>query len=158
MESSSTFDPYNSTITRWILTKNVYLKKGNDMEIISSKQQEEFKDTTFVVNILKLQTNPKVLIQEFVWSFEILIPNVLYIIHSFYLDYIIPMVIAFKRHLFCQNPIYNCGVIGVESQTISHTFAVIFAATGPHPRCRPRRKPCNGLLISFFAFDRYFLF
>ena len=26
------------------------------MEIISSKQEEEFKDTTFVVNILKLHT------------------------------------------------------------------------------------------------------
>ena len=40
------------------------------MEIISSKQEEEFEPaTTFVVNILKLHTNPKVLIQEFVWSF-----------------------------------------------------------------------------------------
>ena len=35
------------------------------MEIISSKQGEEFKATTIVVNILKLHTNPKVLIQEF---------------------------------------------------------------------------------------------
>ena len=53
------------------------------MEIISSKQEEEFKATTFVVNILKLlqaHTNPKVLNQEFVWSSEILIPNVLDII------------------------------------------------------------------------------
>ena len=41
------------------------------MEIISSKQAEEFKATTFIVNILKLHTNPKVVIQEFVWSFEI---------------------------------------------------------------------------------------
>ena len=41
---------------------------------------------------------------------------------------------------------YNCGVIGIESWTISHTFAVIFAATAPHPRWR--RKPCNGLLSS----------
>ena len=41
------------------------------MEIISSKQTEEFKATTFIVNILKLHTNPKVVIQEFVWSFEI---------------------------------------------------------------------------------------
>ena len=39
------------------------------MEIISSKQEEEFKATTFVVNILKLHTNPKVLILEFLWSF-----------------------------------------------------------------------------------------
>ena len=38
-----------------ILTKNVSLK-GNDMGIISSKQQEEFKATTFVVNNLKLHT------------------------------------------------------------------------------------------------------
>ena len=54
------------------------------------------------------------------------------------------MAAHFKRHLFCQNPIYNCGVIGVESWTKSHIFAVIFAAsTGPHPRWR--RKPCNGL-------------
>ena len=45
------------------------------MGIISSKQQEEFKATTFVVNILKLHTNPKVLIQGFVRSFEILITN-----------------------------------------------------------------------------------
>ena len=36
------------------------------MEIISSKQEEEFKATTFIVNILKLHTNPKVLKQEFV--------------------------------------------------------------------------------------------
>ena len=71
------------------------------MEILSSKE-EEFKATTFVVNILKLHTNPKVLIQEFVWSFEI--------------DHIISMSIPFKRHLFfCQNPMYNCRVIVVES-------------------------------------------
>ena len=54
------------------------------MEIISSKQEEEFKATIFVVNILKLHTNPKVLIQEFVRSFEILITNVLDLIYSFY--------------------------------------------------------------------------
>ena len=75
MENSAAIDPYNCTITRWILTKNVSLK-DNDTEIISSKQEEEFKATTFVVNILKLHINPKVLIQEFVGSFEILIPNV----------------------------------------------------------------------------------
>ena len=34
------------------------LYKGNDMEIISSKHEEEFKATTFVVNILKLHTGP----------------------------------------------------------------------------------------------------
>ena len=59
------------------------------MEIISSKQEEEFKATTFVVNILKLHTNPKVLIQEFTWIFEVLITNVLDIIYSFVFDYII---------------------------------------------------------------------
>ena len=41
------------------------------MEIISSKQEEGFKATTIVVNILKLHTNPKVLIQEFIWKFEV---------------------------------------------------------------------------------------
>ena len=40
------------------------------MEIISSKQEGEFKATTFVVNILKLHTNPEVLIQEFAWSLK----------------------------------------------------------------------------------------
>ena len=62
------------------------LQKGNDMEILSSKEEEEFQAKTFVVNILKLHTNPKVLIQEFVWSIEI--------------DHIISMSIPFKRHLF----------------------------------------------------------
>ena len=85
------------------------------MEVISSKQEEEFEVTTFVVNNLKPHTNPKVLIQEFQWSFEILIPNVLDIVHSFYFDYIMSMSIPFKRHLLCQNPMYNCGVISVES-------------------------------------------
>ena len=87
------------------------------MEIISSKQEEEFKarGTTFIVNILKLHTNPKVLIQEFEWSFEILITNILDTIYSFYFDYIIPMSVPFKKCLFCQNPMYNCGVIGIES-------------------------------------------
>ena len=65
------------------------------MQIISSKQEEKFKATTFVVNILKLHTNPKVLIQKFVWSFEILIPNVLDIIYSFYFDYIISTSVPF---------------------------------------------------------------
>ena len=41
------------------------------MEIISSKQEEGFKATTIVVNILRLHTNPKVLIQEFIWKFEV---------------------------------------------------------------------------------------
>ena len=40
---------------------------------------------------------------------------------------------------------YHCVVIGVESLTMSHTFAVIFAATAPHSRWR--WKPCNGLLV-----------
>ena len=59
--------------------------------------------------------NPKVLIQEFVWSLEILIVNVLDKIYSLYFDYIISMSVSFKIHLFCQNQMYNCGVIGVES-------------------------------------------
>ena len=59
------------------------------MEIISPKQEEEFKASTFVVNILKTYTNPKALIREFVWSFYILITNVLDIFSSFYFDYII---------------------------------------------------------------------
>ena len=50
----------------------------------------------------------------------------------------------FKRHLFCQNPMYNCGVIGVKTdRTTFNTFAVIVPATAPHPRWR--RKPCNAL-------------
>ena len=57
IENSATVGPYNSTITAWILTQ-MCLQKGNDMEIISSKQEEEFKATTFVVNILKLHINP----------------------------------------------------------------------------------------------------
>ena len=85
------------------------------MEIISSKQEEELKATSIVVNILKLHTNPKVLIQEFIWSFEVLIPNFLDIIYSFYFDYIISMPVPLKRHLFCQNLMYNCAVISVES-------------------------------------------
>ena len=47
-----TYQLFYSTITRWILTKNVSLK-DNEMEMIFSKQEEEFKATTFVVNILK---------------------------------------------------------------------------------------------------------
>ena len=70
-----------------------------------------------------------------------MIPNVLDIIYSFYFNYIISMSVPFKGHPFCQNPM--CGVIGVKSWTICHTFAVIFAATAPHPRWR--LKPCNGL-------------
>ena len=86
------------------------------MEIISSKQEEEFKATTFVVNILKLHTNPKVLIQEFIWIFEVLITNVLDIIYSFVFDYIISISVTLLRHyFFCQNPMYKCGVISVES-------------------------------------------
>ena len=44
--------------------------------MISSNQEEEFKVATFATNILKLYTNPYVLIQGFVCSFEILITNV----------------------------------------------------------------------------------
>ena len=43
-----------------------------------------------------------------------------------------------------KNILYNCGFIGIEIRTISHTFAVILAATAQHPRWR--RKPSNGLL------------
>ena len=42
------------------------------MDIISSKQEEEFKATTFVVDILGLHTNPKVLILEFVTLYVVL--------------------------------------------------------------------------------------
>ena len=50
MENSSAIDPYmyNSAITCWILIKKMCLLKGNDVEITSSKQREEFKATTFV--------------------------------------------------------------------------------------------------------------
>ena len=68
-----------STITLWIFAKNVPLK-GNDVEIISSKQEEKFKATTFVFNILKLNTNPKVLIQEFAWSLHLFGQNSMYMI------------------------------------------------------------------------------
>ena len=50
----------------------------NDMEILSSKQEEEFKATTFITNILKFHTkDPKFFIhyQAFIWSIEILIPG-----------------------------------------------------------------------------------
>ena len=52
--------------------------------------------------------------------------------------------IPIKRHVFCQTPLYNSGVTRFESWTISHTFAVILAATAPPPRWR--RKPWKGLL------------
>ena len=38
-----------------------------------------------------------------------LITNVLAIIYSFYFDYIISMSVR----LFCQNSMYNCGIISV---------------------------------------------
>ena len=47
---------------------------------LQNKEKNLLKATIFVVSISKLHTNPKVLIQEFVWSFEILIVNVLDII------------------------------------------------------------------------------
>ena len=40
------------------------------MEIISSKQEEEFKATTFVVNIVKLHSNPKVLFKSLYMEFR----------------------------------------------------------------------------------------
>ena len=83
--------------------------------MISSKQEEEFKATTIVVNILKFHKNPKVLIQEFIWSFEILITNVLDIIYSFIFVYLISIPVPFIGHLFYQNPMYNYGVVCVES-------------------------------------------
>ena len=85
------------------------------MEIISSKQQEEFKATTIVINILKLHKNPKVFIQGFVRSFETLITNVQALTCSFYLSYIIYISTPFKRYFLSKTPMYNCGVIGVES-------------------------------------------
>ena len=95
------------------------------------------------------------MIQEFLWSFEILITNVLDIIYSFYFDYIISMSVPFKRRLFSQNSMYNCGVIGIESWTISHTFAVIFAVTVPHPRWQWKR--CSGLLSCLIPMIHQFL-
>ena len=87
-----------------ILTKKICLQKGNDIEItFISTKQDECKATTIVVNSLKLHTNPKILVHEFVWSFEVLITNVLDIIYYVYFDYIISMSVPFKRHLFCQN-------------------------------------------------------
>ena len=74
------------------------------MKIISSKQEEEFKATTIVVYILKLHTNPKVWIQEFIWIFEVLITNVFDIIYPFIFDYIISMSVSFKRHFFLSKP------------------------------------------------------
>ena len=54
MENSSTIDPYNSAITRQILKKKIsFLKVMINMKILSSKQEEEFKTTTFVINILQ---------------------------------------------------------------------------------------------------------
>ena len=38
-----------------------------------------------------------------------------HIIYSFYFNYIISMSVPFKGHPFCQNLMYNSGVIGVES-------------------------------------------
>ena len=49
------------------------------MKIVPSKQEEEFKATTIEINILNpvlTKSNPKVLIQGVVWSFEVLITNV----------------------------------------------------------------------------------
>ena len=37
------------------------------------------------------------------------------IIYFLHFDYIISMTIPFKSHLSCQNSMYNCGIIGVES-------------------------------------------
>ena len=69
--------------------------KDYDMEIVSSKQEVEIK-----ANILKLHTNPKVLIQGFVWSFEILIANVLALTYFFYFDYLFSISIPLQRHVF----------------------------------------------------------
>ena len=65
------------------------------MEIIFSKHEEQFKATTFVINMLKLHTNPKVLIQGFVT-------------YSISLSYIISMPLPFERHILGQNPMYDC--------------------------------------------------
>ena len=61
-EDSSTIDPYNSAITHRILAKIYSFKNVTDeVETISSKQEDEFKATTFGIDMSKLHTNPKVL-------------------------------------------------------------------------------------------------
>ena len=85
------------------------------MEIISSKQEEEFKATTFVVNIVKLHSNPKVLFKRLYVEFRNFdserFRHTIFFLFVLYLH-----VSTFKRHLFSpQNPMYNCGVISVES-------------------------------------------
>ena len=70
------------------------------MEIIFSKQEEQFKAKTFVINMLKLHTNPKVLIQGFVT-------------YSISLSCIISMPIPLKNIFLVE---IRCKiVIGVES-------------------------------------------
>ena len=80
--------------------KECVFKKVMIWKLYLQNKKKYLRATTFVVNISKLHTNSKVLIQEFVWSFEILILNVLDIIYSFYFDYIISMSQHFNRHLF----------------------------------------------------------
>ena len=71
--------------------KECVFKKVMIWKSYLQNKKKNLRATTFVVNISKLHTNSKVLLQEFVWSFEILILNVLDIIYSFYFDYIISM-------------------------------------------------------------------
>ena len=100
------------------------------------------------MNILKLHTNPKVLIQGFVLSFEILIASILALACSFYFDYvIISMSRSFKsqRHLFVK---IHCLFIAELSALKVEEYPIhllkIFTVIVPHPRWR--QKPCNGLL------------
>ena len=77
-------------------------------------------------------------------SFKILIMIVLALIYSFCFEDTVSLSIPITRHDFCQTPLYNSRVTKFESWTISHTFAVILAATRPPPRWRG--KPWKGLL------------
>ena len=72
-----------------------------------------------------------------------MITIVLALIYSFCFEHTVSLSIPIKRHNFWQIPLYNSGVTRFESWTISHTFAVILAATAPPPRWR--RKPWKGL-------------
>ena len=79
-----------------------------------------------------------------VWSFKILITIVLALTDSFYFEHTVSLSIPIKGHDFCQTPLYNSGVTRFEGWTISHTFAVILAATDPNQD--GVRKPWKSLL------------
>ena len=124
------------------------------MEIISSKQEEEFKATTIVVNILKLHTNSKVWIQEFLWIFEVLITSVLDIIYSFVFDYIISMPVPFKRHLLVKIRCINAVLSALKvEQNPKHLLKVlprlphIQHGDGNHAMVYSASQLMNGLLF-----------